>query len=78
MSSVPTIPDPEKIKQTLARAHRNCQEMELAGIQLEEVIAKLDSRSVRVAFAPAKRLNQREILTQRKQRLEEVLQQGQD
>jgi hypothetical protein len=57
MSSIPTIPDPEKIKQTLARAHRNCQKMELAGIQLEEVIAKLD----------------REILTQRKQRLGKVL-----
>jgi hypothetical protein len=61
MSSIPTIPDPEKIKQTLARAHRSCQEMELAGIQLEEVIAKLD----------------REILTQRKQRLDKVLEQEQ-
>ena len=61
MSSIPTIPDPEKIKKTLARAHRNCQKMELAGIQLEEVIAKLD----------------REILTQRKQRLGKVLEQGQ-
>ena len=70
MNSIPTTPDPEKIKQTLARAHRNCQKMELAGIQLEEVIAKLDSRS--------ERLRQREILTQRKQRLGKVLQQGQD
>jgi hypothetical protein len=61
MSFIPTIPDPEKIKQTLARAHRNCQEMELAGIQLEEVIARLD----------------REILTQRKQRLGKALEQGQ-
>jgi hypothetical protein len=69
MSSVPTIPDPEKIKQTLAKAHRNCQEMELAGIQLEEVIAKLESHS--------ERLRQREILTQRKQRLGKVLEQGQ-
>jgi hypothetical protein len=67
MSSIPTSPDPEKIKQTLAKAHRNCQEMELAGIQLEEVIAKLDSRS--------ERLRQREILTQRKQRLGKVLEQ---
>ena len=50
MSFIPTIPDTEKIKQTLAKAHRNCQKMELAGIQLEEVIAKLD----------------REILKQRK------------
>jgi hypothetical protein len=62
MSSIPTLPEPEKIKQTLARAHRNCQELELAGIQLEEVIAKLD----------------REILTQRKQRLGKVLEQGQN
>jgi hypothetical protein len=61
ISFIPTIPDPEKIKQTLVRAHRNCQEMELAGIQLEEVIAQLD----------------REILTQRKQRLGKALEQGQ-
>jgi hypothetical protein len=27
-----TIPEPEKIKQTPTNAHRNCQEMELAGI----------------------------------------------
>jgi hypothetical protein len=59
MSFIPTLPDPEKIKQTLAKAHRNCQEMELAGIQLEEVIAKLD----------------REILTQRKRRLGKALEQ---
>jgi hypothetical protein len=70
MSFVPTIPDPEKIKQTLAKAHRNCQEMELAGIQLEEVIAKLDSHT--------ERLRQLEILTQRKQRLGKVLKQEQN
>jgi hypothetical protein len=70
MSSIPTIPDPEKIKQTLAKAHRNCQEMELAGIQLEEVIAKLDSHT--------ERLRQLEILTQRKQRLGKVLKQEQN
>jgi hypothetical protein len=60
MTSLPTFPDPEKIKQTLARAHRNCQEMELAGIHLEEVIVKLEQ----------------EILTRRKQQLGKVLQQG--
>jgi hypothetical protein len=48
MSSIPTIPDPKKIKHTLAKAHRNCQKMELAGIQLEEVIAKIDSHSKRL------------------------------
>ena len=57
MSFIPTIPDSEKIKQALAKAHRNCQEMDLVGIQLEEVIAKLD----------------REISTQRKQRLGKAL-----
>jgi hypothetical protein len=57
MNSIPTIPEPEKIKQTLARAHRNCQEMELAGIYLEEVIVKIEQ----------------EILTRRKQQLGKAL-----
>lgn len=57
MNSTPTIPEPEKIKQTLDRAHRNCQEMELAGIYLEEVIAKIEQ----------------EILNRRKQRLGKAL-----
>jgi hypothetical protein len=61
VTSLPTLPDPEKIKQTLAKAHRNCQEMELAGIQLEEVIVKLEQ----------------ENLTRRKQQLGKLLQQGQ-
>jgi hypothetical protein len=50
-------PEPEKLKQTLANAHRNCQEMDLAGIFLEEAITKVEQ----------------EILTQRKQRLRKVL-----
>jgi hypothetical protein len=57
MNYMPTIPDPEKIKQTLTRAHRNCQEMELAGIYLEEVIVKIEQ----------------EILTRRKQQLGKAL-----
>jgi tryptophan 2,3-dioxygenase len=61
MVSPPTFPEPEKIKQTLVRAHRNCQEMEWAGILLEEVIVKLEQ----------------EILTWRKQQLAKVLQQEQ-
>jgi len=61
MVSPPTFPEPEKIKQTLARAHRNCQEMEWVGIHLEEVIVKLEQ----------------EILTRRKQQLAKVLQQEQ-
>ena len=36
MIPTPTLPDPDKIKQTLARAHRNCQEMELVRIYPEE------------------------------------------
>ncbi|MBW4549583.1 MAG: hypothetical protein KME35_00420 [Aphanocapsa sp. GSE-SYN-MK-11-07L] len=61
MTSLPNLPDPEKMKQTLAKAHRNCQEMELAGIQLEEVIVKFEQ----------------ENLTRRKQQLGKQLQQGQ-
>jgi hypothetical protein len=57
MSSMPITPEPEKIKHTLAAAHRNCQEMELAGIYLEEVIAKIEQ----------------EILTRRKQQLGRAL-----
>jgi hypothetical protein len=60
MNSIPTIPEPEKIKQTLANAHRNCQEMELAGIYLEEAIVKIEQ----------------EILTRRKQQLGKVLDRG--
>jgi hypothetical protein len=60
MNSVPIIPEPEKIKQTLANAHRNCQEMELAGIYLEEAIVKIEQ----------------EILTRRKQQLGKVLDRG--
>ncbi len=61
MTSMTNLPDPEKIKQTLTRAHRSCQEIELAGIQLEEVIIKLEQ----------------EILTQRKQQLGKALRTGQ-
>ncbi|WP_013325530.1 hypothetical protein [Gloeothece verrucosa] len=42
MTGMPTFPDPEQIQQTLTKAHRNCQEMELAGIELEEVIVLLE------------------------------------
>jgi hypothetical protein len=57
MSFIPTLPDPEKRKQTLARAHRNCQEMELAGIQLEEVIAKLDREKYSTIIATRTSIN---------------------
>jgi hypothetical protein len=46
MTSTPTLPDPDKIARTLARAHRSCQEMELAGIQLEEVIVALEQHNL--------------------------------
>ncbi len=58
MNHQPIVPEPEKIKQTLARARRSCQELELAGIQLEEVISRLEQDS----------------LNRRKQQLGKVLQ----
>jgi hypothetical protein len=46
MSETRQMPDPEKVKQTIANAHRACQEMELAGLELQEVIDMLD-RNIR-------------------------------
>ncbi|MBO1351032.1 MAG: hypothetical protein EBE86_028365 [Hormoscilla sp. GUM202] len=46
MSEIQQMPDPEKVKQTIAKAHRACQEMELAGLELQEVIDQLE-RNIR-------------------------------
>ena len=46
MDFVPKLPcDPDKLKQTLAKAHRNCQEMELVGLQLEEAVSRLEAEN---------------------------------
>lgn len=37
--------NPDRLKQTLAKAHRNCQEMELVGLQLEEAISRLEAEN---------------------------------
>jgi hypothetical protein len=39
------MPDPEKVKQTIARSRRRRLEMEISGIELEEVIAKLEQHN---------------------------------
>lgn len=49
MSDRPSIPDPEKVKQTVASSRRRRLEMEVVGLELEEVIA-----IVRAAQSPAK------------------------
>jgi hypothetical protein len=36
------MPDPEKVKQIIATSRRRRLEMEISGIELEEVIAKLE------------------------------------
>ncbi|MGK7904552.1 MAG: hypothetical protein AB4352_24730 [Hormoscilla sp.] len=46
MSEIQQMPDPERVKQTIAKAHRACQEMELAGLELQEVIDQLE-RNIR-------------------------------
>ena len=42
MSETPQMPSPEKVKQTTEAAHLACQEMELAGLELQEAIAMLE------------------------------------
>lgn len=39
------MPDPEKVKQTIARSRRRRLEMEISGLELEEVIAKLEHQN---------------------------------
>ncbi|CBN57990.1 MULTISPECIES: hypothetical protein [Kamptonema] len=46
MNEAPFLPDPEQVKQTLTKAHRACQDMELAGLELQEVIEMLE-RNIR-------------------------------
>jgi hypothetical protein len=47
MDFVPQLPrDSDQLKQTLAKAHRNCQEMELVGLQLEEAISRAARKRV--------------------------------
>lgn len=42
MSNELPIPDPQKVKQTLANPRRRRLEMKVVGLELEEVIAKLE------------------------------------
>ncbi|SKB14233.1 conserved hypothetical protein [Planktothrix sp. PCC 11201] len=46
MNETPFLPDPQQVKRTLAKAHRACQDMELAGLELQEVIEMLE-RNIR-------------------------------
>ncbi|WP_449419446.1 hypothetical protein [Phormidium nigroviride] len=46
MNETPFLPAPEQVKQTLTKAHRACQDMELAGLELQEVIEMLE-RNIR-------------------------------
>ncbi|MDJ1180013.1 hypothetical protein PJF56_14180 [Roseofilum sp. BLCC_M91] len=43
MNETSGFPDRSQVQQTLSRAHRSCQEMELAGLELQEVIERLES-----------------------------------
>jgi|GEM_PF-1604489 len=37
------IPAPDRVRQTVARARRSCREMELVGLQFEDIIAQLEA-----------------------------------
>ncbi len=39
------IPEPEKVKETVAKSRRRRQEVALASLQLEEVIVKLEQEN---------------------------------
>ncbi|MGI0480882.1 hypothetical protein ACN4EE_08825 [Geminocystis sp. CENA526] len=45
MNQEPKIPNPEKIAETLKKARRACQEMELARLELDEAIALLEQEN---------------------------------
>lgn len=45
MTQIPELPNQKKVKQTLANCHRSCQEMELAGLQLEEALVKIEQEN---------------------------------
>ena len=45
MERQPQFPDPVKVKQTIANSRRSRQAMELAGLQLEEAILKLEAHN---------------------------------
>lgn len=45
MSNHLPMPDPEKMKQIIANSRRRRLEMEVVGLELEEVIAKLEQHN---------------------------------
>lgn len=45
MNQEPKIPNPKKIAETLKKARRACQEMELARLELDEAIALLEQEN---------------------------------
>ncbi|MBP0021071.1 MAG: hypothetical protein J7647_26400 [Cyanobacteria bacterium SBLK] len=42
MTNTPFVPNPEKVRQTLSKVHTACQQMEIAGLELQEVIYLLE------------------------------------
>lgn len=39
------VPDPEQVKQTIANSRRRRLKMEIAGLELEEIIARLEHQN---------------------------------
>ncbi|MEM9543946.1 MAG: hypothetical protein AAGA60_31240 [Cyanobacteria bacterium P01_E01_bin.42] len=42
MTNASFVPDLKKVQQTLSHAHSACQQMEVAGLELQEVIDRLE------------------------------------
>lgn len=45
MNKTPIVPNADKISRTISKAHRVCQEIELAGLELQEAIVKLEQEN---------------------------------
>ncbi|MGK7929484.1 MAG: hypothetical protein AB4290_30305 [Spirulina sp.] len=41
MTNASFVPDLKKVQQTLSNAHSACQQMEVAGLELQEIIDRL-------------------------------------
>ena len=57
MNKTLNLPDPNKLNKTLAKSRQSCADMELAGLELQEVIEKLEQMKREQKIARLKQLS---------------------